>query len=102
MDSGRPVTLVISAHGARYSILTGKPGRSRYLPLAGTPFTRTGNRLKSEMYFSGRTGLNHLVFALGRDADQLLFTETNRNLKRPFRTTLTRLSSSTATPTPVP
>jgi hypothetical protein len=101
MDSGRPWTLVISAHGARYSILAGKHGKSRYLPLAGTPFTRTGNRLKGEWH-PGGTGLNRVVFALGKSAGQLVVTETSRDLKRPFRATLTRLSSSTATPTPVP
>jgi hypothetical protein len=100
MDRGDRWRFVISADGSIYSMVVGKPGKLRYLPADGSPFTRTDDKLTG--YVVHGSSLDRLVIALGKEPESLLLTETGRDLDRPRHATLTRLSTSTATPIPVP
>jgi hypothetical protein len=94
LDSGDKPTWVIRPVDDGYSIVAGWPGRDSYRSV-GT-FTRNGDQLVERRDAPAYT-ITHST-----DPDRLTLLNRDPSLPTEGRTTLVRLSDSTATPTPVP
>ena len=99
MNSGDHVRLVISERGGEYTVLQGAPGNIDYVSIA--VLKRRGDQLSGSAPTS-TADVGTYSLRIGKETGRLLFTFDATNMSSPFHTTLTRLSSSTATPTPVP
>ena len=102
MESGDHVRLVVTADGGAYRIVQGVPGAERYTPLA--VFRLSGDELvgKAPSPADPNAPQDEYRLRLSDKQGQLSFAWTSQALTKPFRTTLTKLSDSTATPVPVP
>ncbi len=98
MDSGDRVLFVISASGDTYTIVQGSPGAPDYVPVA--ELRRSGDKLSGDANISETDGV--LTLSVGTDPTQLVLNFDGPKMNGPFDTTLTKVSFSTATPTPVP
>ena len=98
MDSGDRVRFVISTDGDQYTIVQGSPGADGYVPVA--VLQRTGDTLSGDATITDTEG--RLTLGVGSSPEQLALTFDGPKITGPVTTTLTRLSGSTATPTPVP
>ena len=99
MDHGDRVRWVISESGGRYTIVQGAPADTRYMREG--VLTRQANHLSGDVFVTtGAPGRAEL--SIGKIPTHMSLTVDAPQLSKPFRETLTRMSESTATPTPVP
>jgi len=99
MNSGDRVRWVISERRGKYTVLQGAPGNIDYVRLA--VLKRRGNQLSGSASIS-TADVGTYKLRIGKVPGQMLFTFDATNMSSPLHTTLTKLSGSTATPTPVP
>jgi hypothetical protein len=104
-DSGyNGLQLVISKPDGQYWVLSGSPGLSQY---AWDAFTRQGARLSGVYHaadpISGKVhGAEWVQLSVAKVPGQLLFREDGTGWWQPWHATLTKVSDSTAPPTPAP
>jgi hypothetical protein len=99
MNSGDKPRFVISPSGGRYVVMQGVPGKLDYVRLGS--LERHGDRLSGTIPVSTVDSWV-MTFSLTGVPGKMTLTAAGTNLSAPLRRTLTKLSDSTATPTPVP
>jgi hypothetical protein len=99
MDSGDHPRWVIAGQGDQFSVAQGTPGSSSYLKIA--ELNRSGDGLRGTILVtSGLEGEAHL--SIDDSGEHITLVVDGSGLQSPISTTLSRVSGSTATPTPVP
>jgi hypothetical protein len=98
MDSTDGVLFVISARGDGYTVFQWLPGTDHYDRLA--VLQRSGDKLSGDLAASGYSG--QLTLTLRKAGAQLAMRFYGPDMNGPLHATLTKISGSTATPTPVP
>ena len=99
VNLGDRVRWVIRERSGRYWVTQGRPGDADYRRLA--LLTRYGDQLSGKMPISTHS-MATILLRIGNVPGQLLLTFYATNMATPIQTILTKLSDSTATPTPVP
>jgi hypothetical protein len=99
MDSGDHPRWVIAAQDGRFSVVQGTQGSGSYLKIA--ELEPSGDKLAGRILVtSGVEGDAHL--SIDDSGGQITLVVDGSTLQSPIKTTLSRVSDSTATPTPVP
>jgi len=100
VDAGDRARWVIGVrHDGWYTVTQGAPGNIKYTKLG--LFARHGNQLSGRVLTSTDV-MSTFLLRLGNAEGQLLLTFSATNMSTLAQMTLTKLSDSTAKPTPVP
>ncbi len=99
MESGDHVRIVIAEQDGKHTLLQGSPGGSNYMSIA--MLDRQGSHLRGTGLVTSSVE-GQMDLAIDGSGEHIDFVVSGEALSSPITTTLTKLSDSTATPTPVP
>jgi hypothetical protein len=99
MESGGHVRIVIADQDGKHALFQGSPGGSNYMSIA--MLDRQGSHLRGTGLVTSSVE-GQMDLAIDDSGEHIDFVVSGEGLSSPITTTLTKLSDSTGTPTPVP
>jgi hypothetical protein len=99
MESGDHVRIVIAEQDGKHTLFQGSPGGSNYVSIA--MLDRQGSHLRGTGLVTSSVE-GQMDLAIDDSGEHIDFVVSGEGLSSPITTTLTKLSDSTGTPTPVP